>query len=544
MSATAASASPDATVAASPLGAREKRLVLVSLCLALFMVMLDGTVVNTALPKMQASLGASVSGLQWIVDGYVLALASFMLTGGTLGDRFGRRRMLITGIAIFTVGSVLCGLAPSAGALVAARFLQGIGAAALMPGTLSILSNVFTVPAERARAIGIWAGVSGIALASGPVIGGLLADTLGWPSIFFVNLPVGIVAVMVIRRVTPESKDPQGRRPDLAGVALSVSTLAPLTFALIQGNESGWTSPLIAGSLALSAASLVGLLVVESRIEYPMLQLQFFRNPTFAAAVASGGLVSFSLFGMNVYFSLFFQRAQGHGALESGLRMLTISAVMAVGMPIAGRLTSTLGSKPVMMTGMTLGSIGMFSLLTVEPGTSYLTIGPRMLLVGAGMALCMPSTTAAVMNSVPPARAGMGSATLNTGRQVGSVVGVALLGALVSAAVASSLAGQLARLGVPADSRAAVSEALARGGAGLAAALPDGFDVATVRSGYAAAFTVGMHRALAGAGLALVLALILVTFVVRRSAGLAAGAPEAGPSRRAVEPTAEAAAAH
>jgi len=533
-----------ATAAAPPpaLTAAQKRMVLVSLCLALFMVMLDGTVVNTALPKMQASLHASVSGLQWIVDGYVLALASFMLTGGTLGDRFGRRRMLITGIAVFTVGSLACGLASSEAGLVAARFVQGIGAAALMPGTLSILSNVFTVPAERARAIGIWAGVSGIALASGPVIGGLLTDTLGWPSIFFVNLPIGVLAIWVIRRVTPESSDPQGRRPDLAGVALSVSTLAPLTFALIQGNESGWSSPLIVGALACSASSLVALLAVERRVEFPMLQLQFFRNPTFSAAVASGGLVSFALFGMNVYFSLFFQRAQGHSALESGLRMLTISAVMAMVMPIAGRLTSNVGSKPVMMAGMSLGAVGMLSLLTVDPSSSYATIGPRMLLVGVGMALSMPSTTAAVMNSVPPARAGMGSATLNTGRQVGSVVGVALLGALVSAALRSALNGNLARIGLPVESRPAVSAALARGGAGLAAALPAGFDEASVRAAYGEAFAQGLHRALTGAGLALVAAVVLVTTVVRRSAGLAAGA---APAAAGVDPAAaEAAAAH
>ncbi|MCC6437133.1 MAG: MFS transporter [Acidimicrobiales bacterium] len=522
----------------------EKRLVLGSLCLALFMVMLDGTVVNTALPKMQADLDASVAGLQWIVDGYVLAMASLMLTGGTLGDRFGRRRLLLGGIAVFTTGSILCGLAPATWALIGGRLVQGVGAAALMPGTLSILSNVFTTPAERARAIGIWAGVSGIALASGPVLGGLLADTLGWPSIFFVNLPVGIAAMIVIRRVTPESSDPQGRRPDLAGVGLSVLTLAPLTFALIQGNESGWSSPLIVGALAVSVTSLVLLLVVESRIEHPMLQLQFFRNPTFAAAVASGALVTFALFGMNVYFSLFFQRAQGHSALESGLRMLTISAVMAVGMPIAGRLTSTLGSKPVMMLGMGVSAVGMLSLLTVQPESSYLTIGPRMLLVGAGMALAMPSTTAAVMNSVPPARAGMGSATLNTGRQVGSVVGVALLGALVSAAIAHSLQDRMSDVGVPAAARPAVAEALARGGADLDRALPAGIDEAQVLGAYAHAFTDGMHRALFGAGLSLVIALGLVTVVVRRSAGLAAGAvsdPATGPGRSGA---AAAAAAH
>ncbi|MEZ5236634.1 MAG: MFS transporter [Acidimicrobiales bacterium] len=525
------------------LGAAEKRLVLGSLCLALFMVMLDGTVVNTALPKMQADLDASVAGLQWIVDGYVLALASFMLTGGTLGDRYGRRRMLLSGIAVFTIGSVLCGLAPSTAALIGGRFVQGVGAAALMPGTLSILSNVFTTPAERARAIGIWAGVSGIALASGPVVGGFLADTLGWPSIFFVNLPVGIAAMLVIRRVTPESSDPQGRRPDLAGVALSVLTLAPVTFALIQGNESGWGSPLIVGALGISAAALVLLLVVESRIEHPMLQLQFFRNPTFAAAVASGGLVTFALFGMNVYFSLFFQRAQGHTALESGLRMLTISAVMAVGMPIAGKLTSTLGSKPVMMLGMALSSVGMLSLLTVSPESSYLTIGPRMLLVGAGMALAMPSTTAAVMNSVPPARAGMGSATLNTGRQVGSVVGVALLGALVSAAIASSLDSRMAAIGIPAAAEAEVTEALSHGGAGLEEAVPAGIDIELVRSAYGHAFSDGMHRALLGAGLSLLVALGLVATVVRRSAGLAAGAAPA-PSPVVGGSPAEAAAIH
>ncbi|MEZ5260409.1 MAG: MFS transporter [Acidimicrobiales bacterium] len=525
------------------LGAAETRLVLGSLCLALFMVMLDGTVVNTALPKMQADLDASVAGLQWIVDGYVLALASFMLTGGTLGDRYGRRRMLLSGIAVFTIGSVLCGLAPSTAALIGGRFVQGVGAAALMPGTLSILSNVFTTPAERARAIGIWAGVSGIALASGPVVGGFLADTLGWPSIFFVNLPVGIAAMLVIRRVTPESSDPQGRRPDLAGVALSVLTLAPVTFALIQGNESGWGSPLIVGALGISAAALVLLLVVESRIEHPMLQLQFFRNPTFAAAVASGGLVTFALFGMNVYFSLFFQRAQGHTALESGLRMLTISAVMAVGMPIAGKLTSTLGSKPVMMLGMALSSVGMLSLLTVSPESSYLTIGPRMLLVGAGMALAMPSTTAAVMNSVPPARAGMGSATLNTGRQVGSVVGVALLGALVSAAIASSLDSRMAAIGIPAAAEAEVTEALSHGGAGLEEAVPAGIDIELVRSAYGHAFSDGMHRALLGAGLSLLVALGLVATVVRRSAGLAAGAAPA-PSPVVGGSPAEAAAIH
>ncbi len=509
------------------LGPREKRLILGSLCLALFMVMLDGTVVNTALPKIQGDLGAGVSGLQWIVDGYVLAVAALMLTGGTLGDLFGRRRLLLSGIVIFTVGSVLCGLSPDTTTLIMARFLQGVGAAALMPGTLSILTNVFSEPSERARAIGLWAGVSGVALASGPVVGGLLADTLGWQSIFFINLPVGIIAFIVIRRVAPESSDHGGRKLDAGGQVLTVLTLAPLTFALIQGNESGWSSPLIVGAFVVAALSAVGLVVCESRTTSPMIPLQFFRNPTFSAATASGALVAFSLFGMNVYFSLYFQRVQGHTALGAGMRMLTISAVMAVMMPIAGRVTSTLGSKPVMMTGMALSGIGMISLVTVSPTSAYLTVAPRMLFVGVGMALAMPSTTAAVMASVPLTRAGMSSATLNTSRQVGNVMGVAILGALVTANIAATLGDRLASLGLEPQVREDVADAMAHGGSHLADILPVGTEEAAVRHAYGLAFVGGLHNALALSGVLLLIACTFVGLVVRRHAGLAASTPQA-----------------
>jgi EmrB/QacA subfamily drug resistance transporter len=530
---------------ATELTTREKRLVLGSLCIALFMVMLDGTVVNVALPHIQSDLSSGVSGLQWIVDGYVLALASLMLTGGTLGDLFGRKRMLMTGIAIFTVGSAVCGIAPGVGVLIAGRILQGVGAAALMPGTLSILSNVYTDPKERAQAIGIWAGVSGVALASGPVLGGFLADSLGWQSIFYLNLPVGVAAIAVVRAVAPESRDAAGRTLDLGGQVSCILLLAPLTFALIEGNTKGWTSPLILGAFAVSAVAGVTLVAIERRVASPMIPLHFFRNPTFTAATVSGTLVSFALFGMNVFFSLYFQRVQDHSALGAGLRTLPITASMMVGMPIAGRLVSAFGAKPVMMSGMALAGVGMISLVTLGPETPYGMLWWRMLMIGMGMALTMPSTTATVMGAVPPARAGIGSATLNTFRQVGSVLGIAVLGALISSRVASTLPARLGELGIAPASRAPLIEALETGGSEVSGIVPAGIDGGAVRDAYGVAYVEGMHRAVVAAGLSLLGACALIGAAVR-SRRRAAGRDEVvalDPAAR-VDLDAAAAAAH
>ena len=327
------------------LGPAEKRLVLVSLCLALFMVMLDGTVVNTALPKMQARPRCRACR---VCSGSSTATCwpspALMLTGGTLGDRFGRRRMLVSGITVFTIGSVLCGLAPDTWALIGRPLPPGRRCGRPDAGhAVHPVQRVHRARPSGPGPSGSGPGVSGIALASGPVVGGLLADTLGWPSIFFVNLPVGILAVVVIRRVTPESSDPEGRRPDLGRRGPVGAGVGPAHLRPHPGQRIGLGLPAHRrDARAGPACPSWRCWWSRAAIESPMLHLQFFRNPTFAAAVASGALVTFSLFGMNVYFSLFFQRAQGHSALESGLRMLTISAVMAVGMPIAGRLTSTL----------------------------------------------------------------------------------------------------------------------------------------------------------------------------------------------------------
>ena len=286
---------------------RTKLLTLGAMCFALFMAMLDNTVVNVALPSIQRHLGSGVSGLQWIIDAYTLVFASLMLSGGTLGDIFGRKRFFLIGLSVFTAGSLLCGVAPSLAILIAGRAVQGLGAAALMPGTLSILTNTFHDPRERAQAIGLWAGVSGLALALGPLVGGTLIDRFGWQSVFFLNVPIGVIALVVALLAVAESKNPEGRRLDLPGQALAIVALGSLTYALIEANNYGWTSTTILALFVTAAVAGAAFLWVEARSSSPMLQLKFFRNPTFAAAAACAGIISFGMFGMFFFMTLFFQ---------------------------------------------------------------------------------------------------------------------------------------------------------------------------------------------------------------------------------------------
>ncbi len=307
------------------------------MCFALFMAMLDNTVVNVALPSIQDHFGSGVSGLQWIIDAYTLVFAAFMLTGGTLGDLYGRKRIFLIGLTVFTAGSLMAGLAPSLNALIAGRAIQGLGAAALLPGTLSILTQAFPDPKERAQAIGIWAGVSGMALAAGPIVGGALVDSLGWQSVFFLNIPIGIVAFIVAQRVVRESRNPEGRHLDLPGQALAIVGLGTLTYALIEANHYGWTSPLIIGLFA-TAAIATGA-VHPGRVcaaPVPMLDLSFFRNRTFAAAATVAGLVSFGMFGVFFFLTLFLQNVQGYSAFQMGLRSLPMTGAIIFTAPDRG----------------------------------------------------------------------------------------------------------------------------------------------------------------------------------------------------------------
>ena len=311
---------------------RTKLVTLGTMCFALFMVMLDSTVVNLALPTIQRKLGASISELQWIVDAFVLALASLLLTGGTLGDMFGRRKAFISGLALFTGGSLFCALAPSTHLLIAGRVLQGVGGAIMLPSTLSILTNTFPDPKERAQAIGMWAGISGLALAVGPLIGGTMVDNLGWQSIFLINLPIGALALTLAFLFVPESADRAGRNLDLPGQVSAVIGLGSLTYAFIEANTYGWGSTLILTCFIVAAASLVLFLVVERRSKSPMLQLKFFGNTTFSGANLVGVIVSFAFFGVIFFLSLFMQEVQGYSPTKAGILQLPATlGIMVVG---------------------------------------------------------------------------------------------------------------------------------------------------------------------------------------------------------------------
>ena len=502
---------------------RTKLLTLGAMCFALFMAMLDNTVVNVALPRIQSTLGSGVSGLQWVVDAYTLLFASFMLTGGTLGDIYGRKRAFLVGVAVFTAGSGLCGLAPSIGILILGRGIQGIGAAALLPGTLSILTNTFPDPRERAQAIGIWAGISGMALAAGPVLGGTLVDGLGWQSVFFLNVPIGIVAFFVCTKVVAESADPSGRRLDLPGQVLAVITLGSLTYALIEGNDKGWRSPLISTLLVVAALGTVAFLAVERRAQSPMLQLKFFRNPTFTAAATVAALVSFGMFGMLFFISLFFQNVQGYSAVGAGLRFLPATGMIIFTAPVAGRLAGRFGSRPLMAIGTALTGTGLLLMSTIDASDSFNSIWPLQVMMGAGMGFTMTPMTAAVMGSVPRARAGMASAVSNSAREVGGVFGIALLGAIVTGRFRASLAASLTGLGIPGGVQSQILAGASRGRRG-AAALPPGVDGEVVRHAINTAFVHGMHVALVVGGLALLTGSLVALGFVRKTAVDEAGA--------------------
>jgi MFS transporter, DHA2 family, methylenomycin A resistance protein len=493
---------------------RAKILTLGAMCFALFMAMLDNTVVNVALPSIQDHFGSGVSGLQWIIDAYTLVFAAFMLTGGTLGDLYGRKRTFLVGLSIFTAGSLVAGLAPSLNALIAGRAIQGLGAAALLPGTLSILTQTFPDPKERAQAIGIWAGVSGMALAAGPIVGGALVDSLGWQSVFFLNIPIGILALFVASRIVRESKNPEGRHLDLPGQILAILTLGSLTYALIEANNYGWTSPFIFGLFATAVVAGALFLWTELRSTSPMLQLRFFQNRTFAAAATVAGFISFGMFGIFFFLTLFLQNVQGYSAFQMGLRSLPMTGAIIIVAPVSGQIAGRIGPRIPMTVGLTIVGVGMLLMQRISPDMPYSALWWNLMMLGVGMGLVMTPMTAAVMGAVPRERAGMASATSNASREVGGVFGIALLGAIVTHWFAKDLASSLAGLHLPAAVKAHVVTLAAHGGGTAARSLPAGVDAARLHSVIDSAFVSGMHVAFwVSAGVLLSGAVLSAVFV-------------------------------
>jgi EmrB/QacA subfamily drug resistance transporter len=491
--------------------AREKVIVLLTMCFALAMAMLDNTVVNVALPTISRDLHAGVSSLQWIVDGYVLAFASLLLTGGILGDRYGRKKMFLAGLSLFTLASFACGLSPTSSWLIAFRALQGIGGALLMPGTLSIITVTFA-PHERAKAIGLWAGVSGLALALGPTVGGLMVEKLGWESVFFLNVPIGIVAFLVGVRTIRESVSEEERRLDIAGLILGTAALFSVTYGLIEANQLGWRDPLIVGSLV--GFGVLGALFLwwERRSEHAMLPLRFFRIPAFSAGNSVAFAISLGMFATFFFLSLYMQLIRGYSAFGAGLRFLPMTLMIVVTAPLAGRYASRHGSRIPMTYGLVLAGSGLLVLSRLSLTTSYWLMLPVFVIMGHGIAATMSPMTAAVMNSVGPQRAGLGSAMTNTSRETGGVFGIALLGTILTTKLKSSITPPLLGLGLTVQQRAAIVASAGHGqfDRGLLHRLglsPE--QVAGASHAFAQSFLDGFQIALIVAGSVLLLAAVI-----------------------------------
>jgi EmrB/QacA subfamily drug resistance transporter len=408
---------------------------LVAVAFGLFMIMLDNTVVNVALPSIRKDLGISISELEWVVNAYALTFGVLLLTGGKLADLLGRRAIFIAGLVIFTGASLWCGLAGDAASLIAARTVQGVGAALMNPATLSIITATFP-PRQRGTAIGIWAGVSALALAIGPLVGGLLTENISWSWIFFVNVPVGVLGILAARAFIDESKDTsEVQRLDLPGLVSSAVGLFALTYALIETNTHPWGSARVLSLLAVAAVSLVIFVILELRQRVPMLDLSLFRNPTFSGANATMGFVGLAMFGIFFYNSLYLQNVLGYSAIQTGAAFLPMTVLIILIAPVAGRLTDRVGPRWLMGTGMTLltGSLLLFATLGVS--SSFWNILPGLVVGGVGMGITMAPTTAAAMGSVPVDKAGVGSAVINSTRQVGGSLGIAIMGTLVATQV-------------------------------------------------------------------------------------------------------------
>ena len=478
---------------------------------SLVLIGMDNTILNVALPPIARELGASGSQLQWIVDAYVLVFAGLLLTMGAVGDRFGRKRSLNAGLAVFVAGSVAAALAGSAGALIAARAVMGVGGALIMPSTLSIITNVFPAR-ERARAIGIWAGVAGFGIVLGPVLGGWLLDRYWWGSVFLINVPVAAVAVLAGWSLVPESRDPDATPLDPVGAGLSIAALVALVYAVIEAPKRGWTDPVIPASLAVAVVLSIAFVAWELRSAHPMLPISLFRNPRFSAASAAITLVFFSLFGSIFLLTQHLQFVLGYTPLQAGFRVLPIG-VLIVAAPLSALLAERLGTKVVVAAGLLIVAGGLGLLSTVDIGTGYGRIGFSLAILGCGMGFTMAPATDSVMGSLPLAKAGVGSAMNDTTRQVGGALGVAVLGSVLSSGYGAAVHPLLRTLPPPAAAVAGDSI----GSASVVAARLGGAPGRAVLAGARSAFVHGMGGALLVAvGVTVAAALLVVAFLPAR----------------------------
>ena len=429
-------AMPEAEI--SPLSARRRFLVLAICCMSLFIVGLDNTIVNVALPSIQRDLHASVSGLQWTIDAYTLVLASLLMLSGSTGDRIGRRRTFQAGLALFTLGSLLCSLSPSLSWLIAARMIQAVGGSMLNPVAMSIITNTFTDPRERARAIGVWGGTVGVSMALGPVLGGLLVGSVGWESIFWINIPVGIAALVLAGRFVPESKAAKARRVDPVGQLLVITLLASITYGIIEAPTAGWTSAQTIGCFALGVAALAGLLAYEPRRTEPLIDLRFFRSVPFSGATVIAVCGFAALAGFLFLNTLYLQNALGYSALKAGLYTLPMAAMTVVFAPLSGRIVGARGPRiPLIVAGITMSASGLM-LTGLSLTTPVAQLMAAYLLFGLGFGMINAPITNTAVSGMPRSQAGVAAAVASTSRQVGQSLGVAIIVSVVTSSVHGS----------------------------------------------------------------------------------------------------------
>ncbi|HEY7263069.1 MAG TPA: MFS transporter [Trebonia sp.] len=430
----------DVTIPEGPAGRRLRLVVLLICSSSLFITYLDSTILNVALPTIQADLHASLAGLQWIADAYLLVVASLLMLTGSMADRLGRKRLFLIGLTGFSLGSLLCSLAPDTGSLIALRMLQGVGGSMLTPISLSIVRNTFTDDRERARALGIWSGIFGVATACGPVVGGVLVSEVGWRSVFWVNVPIGVAMILATRRYVPESRAPHPRRVDVPGQILMIIFLGTLTYAVIQGPDYGWTSPTVLALFAVAAAAALGFAAVERRSAEPLLELRFFRSPPFTGASVIAVLSFVVLAGFLFVITLYLQQVRGYSPLRAGLALLPATIVMAAAAPLAGNLTGHRGPRIPLVASGVLMAAGAAMLLGLSPSTSAWWLAVALGVLGAGLGLVNPPITHTGVSGMPPAQAGVASAIISATRQFGSVLGVAVMGAMLTSGVQARVA--------------------------------------------------------------------------------------------------------
>ena len=441
--------------------------VLLAVCLALFMAMIDGTVVNVSIPAISAGIGASFADAEWVLNAYTLVFASLLITFGRLGDMFGRKRFFLVGLVVFGIGSLFCGLATTPAILIGSRVLQAAGGAFMMPATLSLTAVSF--PAEqRGMAMGIWGATSGLASAAGPLLGGWITDAFSWNYIFFINLPIVVLTLALAAWAVPESKDLRSHKVDFLGVVLSIAMLALLSYGLIEGPKLGWTDPTVLGLFGGSLVALAIFIVWERRVAEPIIDLRLFRNVGFSAGNASGAILMFGMIGMFFLLPVYLQAQLGYTAIQTGLTLMPLSATVLVSAPLAGRISDRIGSRWLIFSGMAIAAAAVFWASFLPIGAGWQWLAAPLAIAGIGMGLVMPSMTSAVMAVAPRGEEGEASGILSTMRQVGGLFGVAVLGAIFSTTMTAALLDRVPEVaGLPADAVPYVTTFIEESGSGM-----------------------------------------------------------------------------